>query len=229
MYLDRMLKLISLGAGMLLATVTTTGCAVDAQDACADDDPDCVAASDEGVDEPVDEAEGMWGWGGRGGLRPDLWGTRFRTGYGHGARAWMINRSGYRRNIPNFGTFNNLWGGGMGAWNNLGLYDGLGGIPIGSPIGSGAFLAGGGCGCGGGAIVDIDVGCGGGCGDCGCGGGAVLLPDPCDPCGVPYVVDGGFRYGLRTRSVFNRYGFGWGGVRGWGDLDGIGDGGLDWD
>lgn len=244
MQLYHVLRLISVGAGMLFLAAGTSACAVSAQGGCADDDTECQLA-EEGSNESVDSAEQNWR---RGGLRPELAGLRFRTG--DQGRAFIMDRRGYRRLIPNSRTYGNLFIDGREGWDNLRYYDDLRRVPLRGAFGVDAYLA---SGCGGDVGFEQDLDdprddldpCGGrddfdpydGRGDfdpCGgrgdfdqSGGQGDLDPcggrgdfDPRDSCVGTYLIDDGYRHGFRSPDVFDRYGFGRSNVRNmdWDDI-----------
>jgi len=187
------IRLIPIGVGMLFLAVGASGCAVEEQQGeCDEDDVECQASL--GGEESIASSEEEWRRLGLR-LRPDLWGRRF---IGPRGNPWVVGRLGYRHRIPDRFTYGNLWG--LGDWNNIGYWDGLGGIPMGAPFARGAFLAGVGCG---GCGLDIYDSCG------------------FDPCGDGYLINDSFRYSL-TRPIFTGFGFGLGGMRrfGLGGLDG---------
>jgi len=134
MMFSQLLKLVSVGAGMLLVAAGTSACAVDAQDPdpCEGDDPSsCESAATDQEGEDVGTADQEW----RMYLRPDLAGFRFQSPYS--TRVYMIDGYGYRRWIPSPYTYNNLFLG----WNDVGYWNNLNTVPMGPAFGYNAYLA----------------------------------------------------------------------------------------
>jgi hypothetical protein len=127
----RILKMVSVSAGMLVLSAGTSGCAVETQeqDPCEEGGTDCLLSED--TDESVDTAEQEFAVF----VRPDLAGFRFRSPFTR--RVFLIDNFGYRRRIPNVFTYNNLFPSWDGIYND-GLIDR---VALGNPFWSGAYLA----------------------------------------------------------------------------------------